>query len=131
MSNLWYCPAFPVERVYFPRWEAYAGMCENIGLLIESLKADGMRNPIFGQVVGSNHQVGPGKQRYAAARLLGWGEVPILFAQEPLLRNVHKQEMDIAEASALLDDTCELQDKGAGRIRLVKTVKVYKGEGPA
>lgn len=126
--KLWYCSAFPVEKVYFPRWSEYARLCDNIGLLIESMDVDGMRNPIFGQVVGKNHQVGPGKQRYAAARLLGWREVPILFRGKPLVRGVHKQEMDLKEASGLLDATCKLQEGRNGVIKLIKTVKVYEGE---
>jgi hypothetical protein len=125
--KLWYCSAFPVEKVYFPNWSAYARTCGYIDALMESLAAEGMRNPIFGQVVGKNHQVGPGKQRYAAARLLGWREVPILFRQKPLVRGVHKQEMSLEEASELLDATCGLHESN-GVIKLIKTVKVYEGE---
>lgn len=76
--------------------------------LLDSLQLEGMRNPLFGVTANGRYQVGPGKQRYCAARTLGWREVPILFWDKEntmlKLRGVHKVEVNVKEANDLFDD---------------------------
>jgi len=105
--KLWYCSAFPVELIYFPRWENHRINCIHFDELLSSLETEGMINPLFGTTANGRYQVGPGKQRYCAARTLGWREVPILFWDRDntlsKLKDVHKQEMTVEEANTLFD----------------------------
>lgn len=117
-GKLWHVPRFPVEQVYFPRWEEFRSHCQYFDKLLASLELEGMINPLFGTTANGRYQVGPGKQRYCAARTLGWDHVPILFWDRqgtvPKLRNMETREVTVKEANDLFDGNSFIEEVRQG-----------------
>jgi len=76
-GNIRYVPCLPIEYIRHNSNNLLVTP-KFLHRLKESLKTEGMQNPIIGETVQDRVQVGPGKQRLRAAIELGWDTVPVM-----------------------------------------------------
>ena len=80
----WYDPCFPIDKANADHSAVDWKLLEYINYLVEDIAEKGMLNPVLATRKNEKWIIHPGKCRVAAAKRLGWGEIPAIVVNYDL-----------------------------------------------
>ena len=80
----WYDPCFPIDLANADHSQVDAKLLDYINWLVEDIAEKGMLNPVLATCKDTRWTIHPGKCRVAAAKRLGWREIPAIVVNYDL-----------------------------------------------